>query len=78
MIDDKIPPADKRKVIFKDRMTTENLQLLKVAHEFKNKFKFKYAWFKGNSVFLKKEDQGKSFRIRSELDFSEISEKYSV
>lgn len=69
MIDNTVPESVKKKVLFKNRLTPENINLLKVAHEFKNTHKFKYAWFNGDSVCLKKEDQGKPIKITCDADF---------
>lgn len=68
MIDSTVPASDKKKIVFKHRLTVENLKLLKIAHEFKNTNNFKYAWFNGDCVCLKKEDQGRPIKITCEAD----------
>lgn len=63
---DKIPESDFRKIIFKHRVTKENLQLLRETRKFGREMDYKYVWtYNNGNVFIKKTNDSCAISISS-------------
>lgn len=75
-LDTDLPSSDFRKIVIKDRMTPYYSDLMKKAFLFKNKFDYKYVWFK-ETVLIKKTDTSQIIRVFSKEDLLIIEGKHS-
>lgn len=76
-IDSTVPATDTRVIVIKDRVTPYNSQLLKETYAFKEKYNYKYAWFK-DSVLLRKTESSKILHILSKRDLEKLTEEESL
>lgn len=71
-LDATLPNSDMKRVIIKDRITSYNSELIKESFKFKNKYNFKYVWFK-DSILMKKTDTSKIIMITSKADLNRLA-----
>lgn len=78
-IDATVQVADKRRIVFKDRLTPENFHLLKEARKFKESNNFKYVWIRNSEqIVLRENDQGKPIVIHSLADIKKLQQSISA
>lgn len=73
-VDNTVLESDTNKIIFKNRMTQFNSNLLKETFKFKNQFKYCYCWFQDDTVLLKQTESSKPLRIRCFQDLENLAE----
>lgn len=74
-LDSKVSSADVRKVLIKHRLTHYFSGLLKEAYQFKDKYKYKFAWFSDSEILLKKIETSKPRRIVCSKDLTLLAEE---
>lgn len=70
----KISKDDVRKVFVKHRLTRYFSTLLKEAYHFKDKYRYKFAWFQDGEILLKKDETSKPLRVVSSQDLVILSD----
>lgn len=64
--------SEHKKIIIKHRMTPYFSDLLNETFKFKEKNKYKFAWFQENVILLKKEESSKPISILSSADLKKL------
>lgn len=73
-LDTTLPSSDLRRIIIKDKMTQYNSDLMKESYIFKDKYNYKYLWFK-DCVHIRKSDSSKITRIYASTDLNRLTEE---
>lgn len=73
-LDSKISKEDVRKIFVKHRLTPYFSTLLKEAYQFKDKYRYKFAWFQDSEILLKKDETSKPLRVVSSQDLVLLAE----
>lgn len=76
LVDSSLPSTDKRKLMFKDRLSKFNQGLLSDAHKVKDKFKF--IWANCEGVFLRENSESKIHKVQSIHDINQLVSSFPI
>lgn len=76
LVDSSLPSTDKRKLMFKDRLSEFNQGLLSDAHKVKDKFKF--IWANCEGVFLRENSESKIHKVQSIHDINQLVSSFPI
>lgn len=78
-INSSVPTTDKRRIIFKDKLTPENYNLLKEARKFKEEYNFKYIWVRNSEqIVLREAEKERAIVVNSIADIKKLQQLRSA